>query len=368
MVDTKGRQISEIEREVMSHPTPANMVALAERYVAIGDEEKAVETARKAIEKFPGNEKCQGCYQTIRKNQLEPEILKLSRALRDNPARKDYERLADIYHREVGNRTKAFEITLQGIEKFPGSDGLHTIAGLIRMDRFHQDFLANDFTEAIRHFEQAAEINTHNYKAFASMARLYAEAGAFDKSLESAQKALQAIPGDETMERLVNEVSPLVGQSPEDLDGALQDLESARTLGIQGEKIRRIFDPAVRSQASLPVSPSKIEEFLKKFESINGYKCSVVITRDGQKLTHSRGMVEQEKFGALIEGIWRSSEDASRRMDIGSFVNGEIETSIGKVLITDLKSVVFGILAGPPAKTRDLKAAAERLTSLLAVS
>ena len=368
LFEVKRRQVSDLEREVMAHPTPANMVALAERYMATGNEDKAVGTARKAIDKFPGNENCQSTFQNVRRVQLQAEIQKLNRALRSKPVLKDYERLADIYHREVSNRTKAFEIALDGIQRFPDSDGLKNIAGSIRMDRFHQDFLAKDFTESVSHFEQAAEINPRNYKALASLARLYAEAGDFKNSKEFAELALQSIPGDEVMEHLLKDVVSMLDNSIDDLDGALQDIETARTLGPQGEKIRRIFDPSTRAAGALTVSPLKIEEFLKKFESLNGYKCSVVLTREGHKIMHSRGMVKAEKFAALIEGIWKCSEDASRKMDIGTFVNGTIDTSIGHVMITDLKSVIFGILAGPPAKKADLRAAAEKLTSLLAVS
>ena len=39
------------------------------------------------------------------------------------------------------------------------------VSGQVRMDRFHKDFLANDFVEAIRHFEKTASINRSHYKA-----------------------------------------------------------------------------------------------------------------------------------------------------------------------------------------------------------
>ena len=129
-----------------------------------------------------------------------------------------------------------------------------------------------------------------------------------------------------------------------------------------------MFDPATRGAGALTVSPGKIQEFLKKFEGMNGYKCSVVWTREGHKITHSRGMVDADKFASLVQGIWKCSEDASRKMDMGSFVNGIIETSVGRVMITDLKSVTFGIHAGPPAKKMDLKRATEEMTSLLVVN
>ena len=55
----------------MSNPTPVNMVPLIERYMALGDEARALEWASKAVEKFPDSEKCSASFQNIRKMQLQ---------------------------------------------------------------------------------------------------------------------------------------------------------------------------------------------------------------------------------------------------------------------------------------------------------
>ena len=125
---TKRRQLNDLEREVLANPTPQNMVSLIERYMAAGDEAKALEMARKAVEKFPNSEKVQTTYQNVRRLQLQGEITEISKALRRSPGKSLYERLASIYHSELGNRTKAFETALEGLAKFPQSDGLHLIS------------------------------------------------------------------------------------------------------------------------------------------------------------------------------------------------------------------------------------------------
>ena len=176
---TKRRQLNDLEREVLANPTPQNMVSLIERYMAAGDEAKALEVARKAVEKFPNSEKVQTTFQNVRRLQLQGEIAEINKSLRRAPSKAQYERLAAIYHAELGNRTKAFETALEGLAKFPQSDGLHLISGQIRMDRFHTDFIANDFTEAAHHFEKAASINPNNYKSLVCLSRLYAVVGAY---------------------------------------------------------------------------------------------------------------------------------------------------------------------------------------------
>ena len=83
---TKRRHLNDLEREVLANPTPQNMVSLIERYMAAGDEAKALEMARKSVEKFPNSEKVQTTFQNVRRIQLQAEITEISKALRRSPA------------------------------------------------------------------------------------------------------------------------------------------------------------------------------------------------------------------------------------------------------------------------------------------
>ena len=366
---SKRRQLDDLEREVLANPTPQNMVSLVERYMAAGSEDRALEMAKKAVDRFPNSEKIQTTYQNVRRLQLQSEITDITKALRKSPSRGHYERLADIYHRELGNRTKAFEIALEGLAKFPTSDGLHMISGQIRMDRFHQDYLANDFTEAVHHFEKAASINPHNYKAVASLARLYAEAGAYDKAKESAEKVLQLNPGDEHGEQILAFVAENLAKAVPNLEDALGEIETRRSLSTDGMQVSAMFEPAARAGGAAPqVSPMKLDGFLVGYESMNGYKCCAVLGRDGAVVAaHTRGMVPKESFAQFLQDVYLCSEDGSRKMDIGTFVSGELDTPVGRVGMTEWKGYLFGILADQPAKKEDLDAAVEKFVSFLSV-
>ena len=364
---TKRRQLNDLEREVLANPTPQNMVSLIERYMAAGDEAKALEMARKAVEKFPNSEKVQTTFQNVRRLQLQAEITEISKALRRSPGKSLYERLASIYHSELGNRTKAFETALEGLAKFPQSDGLHLISGLIRMDRFHTDFLANDFTEAVHHFEKAASINANNYKSLVNLARLFGEAGAYYKAKPILEQVLRANPGDTNAETLHRFITDNLAKAAPSLGDALAETETRRELSPEGDQIRRIFDPSSASAAP-QVDRAKLEAFLVGFETMNGYKCSAVLTRDGQQYaSHTRGMVPKDRFTRFLQDIYQCSEDASRKMDIGTFVSGELDTSLGRVATAEWKGYIVGILADHPAKKEDLSAAVEKFVSLLSV-
>jgi tetratricopeptide (TPR) repeat protein len=364
---SRRRQLDDLEREVLANPTPQNMVSLIERYMAAGSEEKAADVARKAVEKFPNSEKVQNTYQNVRRVQLQSEITELSKSLRRSPSRAHYERLADIYHREIGNRTKAFETALEGLTKFANSDGLHLISGQIRMDRFHQDFLANDFTEAVHHFERASQLNPRNYKALSCLARMYAEVGVYDKARPYLDQMLGENPGDEHAAGMLRIASER--PAAPNLDDALTEIESRRSLSADGAEIAHLFEPGPRTGTAAPVvSPMKIEGFLTGYESVNGYKCSAVLTRDGACVAaHSRGMVPRESFAQFVQDVYLCSEDSSRKMDIGTFVNGEFETSVGRVALAEWKGYILGILADQPAVKKDVDAAVEKFVTFISV-
>ncbi len=366
----RQKQLDVLEREVLSNPTPQGMVTLVERYVAAGDEERALEIARRAVDRFPDNEKCQAAFENVRKLQLQLEIQELNRSIRANPSKRDYERLADIYHHELGNRTKAFETALEGLVKFPSSDGLHSISGNIRMDRFHQDFLANDFTEAMKHFEQAVSLNPGNYRALIGVGRLYAEACVFRQARAPLGQALQANPDDETAGRLMQAIDKWAAAAAPNLEDALAEIEARHALSQAGAEIRKIFEPVASSGGgeAPQVDSSKVEQFMSGFESMSGYKCAAVLTEDGSCLAaHSRGLVSKENFTRLIRDISQCCMEASRRMDIGVFTDGEIETSVGRMALAEGKGFIVGILAAPPAKKADLQGAVDKVISFLMV-
>jgi tetratricopeptide (TPR) repeat protein len=360
--------LDDLEREVLANPTPQNMVALIERYMAAGQGDKALDVARKAVEKFPNSEKVQTGYQNVRRLQLQSEITELNKLLRKSPSRAHYERLADIYHRELGNRTKAFEVALEGLAKFPASDGLHMISGQIRMDRFHQDFLSNDFTESVDHFKRAAQINGNNYKALVSLARLYGEACVYGEAKSALEKVLQANPGDATAEKLLAHVDQRMDSGFASVDDALAEIESRRSLSADGQAASQIFEPVARGGNVPQVSAMKIDSFLVGYESMNGYKCSAVLGRDGAVVAaHTRGMVPKERFAQFLQDVYLVSEEGARKMDIGTFVNGELDTPIGRVAMSEWKGYVFGILADQPARKEDVAHAVEKFISFLSV-
>lgn len=360
MFDTSRRRLEALEHEVLSNPTPQNMKKLAEDYARAGDLKHALDVAKRAVEKFPDSETCALTYQYIRKQQFTTEIQDLNRAIRTSPSQQTYERLGSVYLSELGDRNKALEVAMEGLHKFPSSESLHLICAQVRIDRFHTDYTANDVSEAIHHAEQALKMNSSSPVALWCLARLYAEVGAYAKAKPKIDQYLRANPGDEAMRQLLKLVEAHVSEGVDSVDDALAEIEQRHGLSPTGQEMLQIFQP-VRGATQVNVSPAKVENFLRGYEQMSGYKCSMVMTRGGQFIAgHSRGMIQQDKFVNLVQNIFRCAEDASRRMDLGDFRDGEITSSIGVVKIAEWKNLVLGLLAAAPAKPEDFSRAVDK--------
>lgn len=358
--DSTRKRLSALEHEVHANPTPQNMVQLAESYAYLQDWQHALDWAKRAVERFPDSEKCALTYQTIRKQMLSQEIQELNRAIRTAPTQQHYERLATLYLKETQDRNKALETAMEGLTKFPSSDGLHIICANVRMDRFHQDYAANDASEACRHADYALKMNPESQQALYVLGRLYAEGGAYDKAKPLLDRYVKSNSGDEMMRQLLKLVEAHITESVESIDDAFAEIEQRHSLSTIGYEMLNLFQPG-KNPTQISVSPAKLDGFLRGFESMHGYKCAMIMSRDGTLLaSHSRGMVQQDKFVNLVQNIYRQAEDASRKMDLGDFRDGEIKTSMGMVKIAEWKSLVLGLLADQPAKPEDFSRAVDK--------
>jgi len=361
--DTGRRRLEALEREVLSNPTPQNMVNLAESYARQGDYARAVDVAKKAIEKFPDSERCALTYQLVRKNQFESEIRDLNQSIRTRPQAQHYERLGHIYLSELQNKNRALELAQEGLLKFPSSDALHVVCARVRMERFHSDWLANDAAEAIRHSNLALATSNSNAEALYCLGRLLAESGCYDKAKPVIESYLRLVSDDDNMRQLLKLVDSHLPESVGDPDDALAEIEQRHSLSPVGIEMLQIFQP-MRPSGAPSVSPSKVENFLRGYDAMHGYKCSAVITKSGELIaSHSRGLVPSDKFVYLLQSVYRTAEESSKRMDIGAFVNGDIDCSLGKVVVAEWKGLVLGILADRPAKLEDFRHAIDKFQS-----
>lgn len=353
--DKKKKELAALRKAVEASPSPAGFVSVVEKYAAAGDLIAAADTARQAMKQFPTAEKVQQAYQNVRRIELQGQIQDLTRAITEGRAGAgEFDRLAVIYSQELGNKTKAYEIAREGLAKYKKAAGLHLLCGEIRADRYAEDHLANDWIEARNHLEKAVELSPATTMARLHLAQLFVMVGLTAEAKPIVDKLAAEAPS-ETVEALARQIAAAPAAGPVDVETRLAELQKAKAPGSAGGA------PGTAGA----VDKNVLEAYLGRMEKIDGFKAAAIVAADGQVLLVKSVKPElSAAFGQLVHAIYLACEESSHRMDIGSFVSGEIDTPRGTIEVAEGGHLVLGILAGEPAKTAQLRKATEEFAAI----
>lgn len=361
LFERKRKELEAAVRELEGSPSPQGFAAVIEKYVAAGAPDRAQDLARRAKEKYPNSERIQQALMNVVRLQRQEEIRRLQKAVAESPMQPTFERLASIYLVDLGNKTKAQEVAVAGLEKFPQSDGLHLAIGQIRLERFLADRQANDFQEARGALQKAREINGRNFKAGLLLGRLMAEAGQY-QAASKILEPLAAESGDQHTEALLAIVRKHAGAADADVDATLRDIEFENRWPPGHEEVHRVFEEA----ATLPrLDAGVVRAFLDGLARLDGFRAATVVAPDG-KIVGARGksITEGEQFAATVHRIVREVDDATARMDIGSFVTGEVKAGADTLYLAECRTTGFGLLMGQGARRAESADAVERFIAM----
>jgi tetratricopeptide (TPR) repeat protein len=347
--------LERLEKEVAVGPTAANLTSLAERYQAAGDVARALETAKRAVERYPDSEKARNTYQAIRRFQMQAQIIDLQRRIAQDPVPGDFEVLANLYYHDLGDRDKAIDLVRQGLERFPKSEGLHFLNGQIRLDRFHGEFIAHDGQKSIEHLQEAARLNPQNYRAGLLLARLYGELGLTLQAREALVNLRKIAPGDEMVAALEKATAgdPLFT----DVDDALSAAEQGRGFPPGTAAVTALFgarSQTVRAQADL----GQVQGALKKLLDPPWALGAFAFTVDGQNLGFEvRPELEGPVWQQALIALHHAAEISSKRMDIGGILSGTLDCPTRRIHLRERGSVVLALVARSNARPHDAESA-----------
>ncbi len=365
----RRREMDKLEDEARTNPGPNSLAALAEKYLAYGEEARALDVAKQASGKYPDSERVQTTFQFIMRTHLQNRIRELNRKLTQKETPADYALLAQLYYKDLGDRDAALETCRRGSIPFPNEENLHLIDGQIRFDRFHEDYLSKDGTKSVEHLDRAASLNPNNYKAPVLLAQLFVEIGALGRAQETLKTVLRLAPEDDRAREMLHRVEAAgPGRKPEaDLDPLFLEVEKrggltreARTM-VAGEGVKAPTERKTR------VDEAKLAAVLARFEAIAGIRGSVILAHHGEALASNvTAGLSAEALSGAVRQVFEVAEESSKRMDIGSFVRGSIDGPFGALHLVELKSLVLAVLASPQAKAEQVTEAIERVLDLAA--
>lgn len=360
LFDRKKKGYETARQELAQDPSPPKYVALIEKYVAAAQTQHALDLAKEGRERFPNSERIQQALQNIMRLLREKDVRSLQKQLEVEPSQAGFERLASIYLTDFGNKTKALEIASTGVAQFPGSDTLHLIVGQLHFDRFRADRLGEAFADARKALEAARQANPQNFKARLLLGRLLAEVGQRPAALEILEP-LAAEMGDDLVQRLRAAVQGRGGQEVPDLDSALSSIEGEGRWPDGRDEYAAIFEEHGRAK----VEEGAVRQFLDALMRVEGFRCATVVGSDGSIVGARGASIEDgEKFAAAVGRISRGVGDYAARMEIGSFVSGELKIDGDRqVTLASCRGYSFGFLS-QGSKRGEIADAVERFVAM----
>ncbi len=354
----KKRALQKLEGQVESNPTPSNMATLAERYVQTGQIDKAFEISQQGVEAFPNSEKMLRTFKYVKKLQLQGKIRSLNEIIARNPNPTSYGQLAMIY-KDLGETHKAVDICNDLTTKFPLSENSYLIIGEIRYQRFHEDLLAKDGMVSIENLEKALKLNESNYKALLLAAEIYIEIGSLSPAIKNLGQILEFAPTDDRVRRLKEEAEALLAEqgedSPEDMEWLFIQVENRRQFtniirGVDSEKM--IISVSGPSKAGAEINEEEVRRQVNRLSKMPGLIAAIAMNKNTGSIIADRIVlrVKKEELDNVVKTIFRVSQNACLRMDVGAFEGGIIQGPFGHLHLLQVEGILLAVLTDNQTK------------------
>lgn len=331
-----------LRRQTRKHPSPAAWTALSERYLAMGDSDRAYAVAEEGLKDFPTNERLRSLRRLIQKENLRERVKGLSQSIRRRPDPYLYARLAEVF-RQLGELNKAELIAEECKARFPCDENPYLVIGEIRAGRFKKGLMARDGRMAIENLERAVSLNSDNLKGRMLLAELYAALGANSRALPHLLHLAEATPDDERIRSLISEV----GSRPVE-EGDFNVL--LRTAERKRKTLYSFYNGEVRAPSNSPESSrvmnrDKIRQSAAALFGIRDIRALYVASDDiGAVEVKEDQTLNSKGFTESASKILKAAEASSRKMDIGGFSKGFLEGAFGRIVLRRTQKLEVALL------------------------
>lgn len=345
----RWRDLARLRAQVRRSPTPAAWGDLAERLIAVGSIDDALEAAEKGLRSFPDSERLASVRLFARRTRFAGQIRRLREDALRRPTPAAWTQLAALY-REIGSDDEALEAARECADRFPLHESAHLLQGEIRLERFVEDRIARDAVVAAESLRRAAQLNPREPSAHALLGELCWLVDDLRACRVHLRALLALTPGDRAVQDFLREL----GADAEGADEAetsfeerAQRVEESGTLarspdGFPGAG-RRSARTGRAGAAELDVEALK--RSVVELGSQPGVRASVVLGRDGEILADTSDGVgtTRREFADLVTALCATADDAGRRMDAGGLVRAELECPAGNVTAARVRGVTVGV-------------------------
>lgn len=354
----RWRELVRLRSRARRSPSPSAWGDLAERLVACGRVDAALQAADEGLRAFPHSERLAQVRLFAKRSRLAGEL----RRLRDDVARRPtpaaYGQLAALY-RDLEQSDEALEVAREGADRFPLSEACHLLQGEIRLERFLRDRVSRDAVLAEQALQRALRINPRNAAAAALLAELCWAVGDRTACRLHLAVALESPDAAAALHEFARELDAAAPDAGTDDEAGFAELamlvEERRAFANAPER----FPTARRASSSSALPACADAELLgAEIERVGAaphVRGAVALGSDGGVLAvhvapdrdHDETFCRTQ-LADLVASVATAADDAMRRLDAGALVRAEVECPAGRVLVARMRGVTLGLLYGAP--------------------
>jgi len=215
----KGDDASRLARQLES------LITEAERLVAGGRHDEALQVAEQGLKRFPGAPRLRSVVQYVRRTQATSRLTELKRTLEERKDERAYRELITL-HLDLGNKDHALETAVKYAEEFPDTCEAHIHLGEVYLKRYVGEMFARDAWSAIEEFRRALELEPSAGRAHQRLALLYYAIGAYRTCADELTCVLELDPDNQRISEFRDQVLQVAGdQGEEDVEYLLDYAE-----------------------------------------------------------------------------------------------------------------------------------------------
>ena len=304
-------------------------IAEAERLVAGGRYEEAIQVAEAGLRRFPTAARLRSVIQYVRRVGANKRLSQLKRIIDERKDERAYRELITLLL-DLGNRDQALQIAKRYADEFPDTTDAHVHLGEVYLARYFGELFARHAWSSIEALERALQIDPRTMRARLLLGLLYYAIGAVRHSANELGEVLRL---DHANSRIAEFRDHVLGDAPggeEDVEMLLDDTEDSQELANDpglfpgGRRFARENRGGALSPKLFAAAAAGIGKRLR-IEQL------AAVGHGGRPLAVAGE--DKESFVRLACRIDAASRRAGRHMNFGTMRRFMVEGKFGRIVL-----------------------------------
>jgi tetratricopeptide (TPR) repeat protein len=201
----------------------------AERLVAAGRHEEALQIAEDGLRRFPTAARLRSVVQYVRRAGSNKRIAQLRTVLETRKDERAYRELVSL-NLDLGKLDAAQEIADRYVSEFPAQAEAFVCVGEVSLCRYFGELFRRDAEATIGHLQRALSLNAEALRAHQLLAVLHYGVGAIRSAANHLAEVLALDPTNSRMAELRDQLLQQAGDQEEDIEFLLDKAEETQNL------------------------------------------------------------------------------------------------------------------------------------------